>query len=129
MAVVRENAADSPLKTLAFQTDAFKNCDSSISRQSTLFTDDEAQMSMSRMTTAMSLCSDQLPTTTTPMSLVSQEEKPVESSGKTGMPDLQHWWVDSWFEAPELFIAQERTVDHDKDLCMASTSIKKKRKS
>jgi len=64
------------------------------------------------------------------MSLFSQEEKPIESSGKTGMPDLPHRWVDSWFEfeAPELFIAQEkaqraqraRTVDHDNDLCLAS---------
>jgi hypothetical protein len=86
MAVVGENAADSLCKPLAFQTDAFKNCDSSISRQSTLFTDDEAQMSMSRMTTDTSLFSDQLPTTTTPMSLFSQEEEPVESSGSD-----EHW--------------------------------------
>jgi len=117
MAFVCEIAADSPLKTLAFQTDAFKNCDSSISRQSTLFTDDEAQMSMSRMTTDTSLFSDQLPTTTAPMSLFSQEEEPVESSGETGMPG------DSCFEAPELVIAQEKTFDYDKDPCVASTSM------
>mmetsp|Transcript_92090 Transcript_92090/g.166292 ORF Transcript_92090/g.166292 Transcript_92090/m.166292 type:complete len:178 (-) Transcript_92090:399-932(-) len=130
MAVVSQNAADSLCKPLAFQTDASKNCGMSFSRQSTLFTDDDAQMCMSRMTTGKSLFSDDLPTATTPMSLSSQEETPVESSGKSGMPDLPHRWVDSWFEfeAPELFIAQEKaqraqrapTVDHDNDLCLAS---------
>ncbi|CAE8688397.1 unnamed protein product [Polarella glacialis] len=130
MAVVSQNAADSLCKPLAFQTDDSKNCGMSFSRQSTFFTDDEALMCMSRMTTGTSLFSDELPTTTTPMSLFSQEEKPVESSGKTGMPDLPYRWVDSWFEfeAPELFIAQEKaqraqraqTVDHDNDLCLAS---------
>ncbi|CAE8602610.1 unnamed protein product [Polarella glacialis] len=93
-----ENAADSLCKPLAFQTDASKNCGSSFSRQSTLFTDDEAQMSWSRMTTDTSLFSDELPTTSAPMSSFSQEEQPVESSGKTGfasMPDSHFQLLDA----------------------------------